>query len=96
MKLGVIEQSGNDWKEAIERARMAEDLGYEIITAAEAWNPSIIPYLTLVAANTERIRIGTSILNCFARSPAVLAQEFVVLDQISKQSCGQWCSAFVH
>ena len=63
--------------------RMAEDLGYEIITAAEAWNPSILPYLTLVAANTQRIRIGTSILNCFSRSPAVLAQEFVVLDQIS-------------
>ena len=83
MKLGVIGGMGRDWRAGVERARIAEDLGYELITAGEAWNPSVLPFLTLVATHTERIRIGTSILNCFSRSPAVLAQEFLVLDQLS-------------
>ena len=83
MKLGVIGGLGADWREGVERIRIAEDLGYEYATAGEAWNASILPFLTLAAANTERIRLGTSILNCYSRTPAALAQEFVALDQIS-------------
>ena len=84
MRLGVLAGIGKDWREALERVRIAEDLGYEHVATGEAWGPSALPFLTLVAANTSRITIGTSILNCFSRSPAVLAQEFAMLDQISE------------
>lgn len=83
MRLGVIATMGKDWESAIERVRIAEDLGYEHVTTGEAWGASAIPFLTLIAANTDRITLGTTILNCFSRSPAVFAQEFAVLDQIS-------------
>lgn len=83
MRLGVIATMGRDWESAVERVRIAEALGYEHVTTGEAWGPSAIPFLTLIAANTDRITLGTSILNCFSRSPAVFAQEFAVLDQIS-------------
>jgi alkanesulfonate monooxygenase SsuD/methylene tetrahydromethanopterin reductase-like flavin-dependent oxidoreductase (luciferase family) len=75
---------GRNWKASIEKAKIAEDLGYEYITSGEAWGTSVLPWLTLIATNTSKIRIGTSILNCFSRSPATLAQEFAVLDQLSE------------
>lgn len=83
MRLGVIATIGRDWKAAVERVRVAEELGYEHVATGEAWGPSAIPFLTLIAASTHRITLGTSILNCFSRSPAVFAQEFALLDQIS-------------
>ncbi len=84
MRLGVLAGIGKDWREDLEKVRIAEGLGYEHVSTGEAWGPSALPFLSLVAAQTSRITIGTSILNCFSRSPAVLAQEFAVLDQISE------------
>ncbi len=84
MRLGVLATTGKDWTEGLERVRIAEHLGYEHVATGEAWGASALPFLTLVAANTSRVTIGTSILNCFSRSPAVLAQELVLLDQISE------------
>lgn len=84
MRLGVLATIGRDWKAAVERVRIAEDLGYEHVATGEAWGPSALPFLTLAAEHTIRITIGTAILNCFSRSPAVLAQEFAMLDQISE------------
>jgi alkanesulfonate monooxygenase SsuD/methylene tetrahydromethanopterin reductase-like flavin-dependent oxidoreductase (luciferase family) len=83
MKLGLLMPMGSDWRRSVERARIAEGLGYEYIATGEAWGPSVLPWLALVAANTTRIRIGTAIVNCFSRTPATLAQEFAMLDQIS-------------
>lgn len=83
MRLGVLAGIGKNWQQDLERVRIAEDLGYEHVSTGEAWGPSALPFLALVAANTSRITIGTSILNCFSRSPAVLAQEYAMLDQIS-------------
>ena len=83
MRLGLLLGMGRDWRRSVEQARLAEDLGYEHIATGEAWGPSVLPWLTLVAANTTKIGLGTAILNCFSRSPAALAQEFSMLDQIS-------------
>ncbi len=83
MRLGVIATMGRDWQASVERVRIAEDLGYEHVSTGEAWGASAIPFLALIAANTSRISIGTSILNCYSRSPAVFAQEFALLDRIS-------------
>ncbi len=82
-RLGVIASIGKDWKASVERVRIAEELGYEHAAVGEAWGASAIPFLALLGAGTQRITLGTSILNCFSRTPAVLAQEFAVLDLIS-------------
>ena len=79
-----ISSAVSRWKSAVERVRIAEDLGYEHVATGEAWGPSALPFLTLAAANTRRVTLGTAILNCFSRTPAVLAQEFAMLDQISE------------
>ena len=43
-----------------------------------------MPWLAVIAANTSKIEVGTSIFNCFSRTPAALAQEFATLDQLSE------------
>ncbi|MBM3139897.1 MAG: LLM class flavin-dependent oxidoreductase [Chloroflexi bacterium] len=83
MRLGVLTGMGRDWRETLEKVRIAEDLGYEMVCGSEAWGPSLLPWLTLIAANTSKIHVGTSIVNCFSRTPAALAQEFAVLDMLS-------------
>ena len=90
MKLGIIAGPGRDWRETIEKIKVAESLGYELVTSGEAWNTSIIPWMTLLAAHTEKIKIGTSILNIYSRSPAAIAQEFAMLEQLSggRMVCG--------
>ncbi len=90
MRLGVLAGAGADWRESVEKVQIAESLGYELVATGEAWGPSTLPWLTLIAANTERITIGTSILNVYSRSPGAIAQEFAALEAISggRMVCG--------
>jgi probable F420-dependent oxidoreductase len=66
-------------------ARRAESLGYSALVLPdhllEQYAP--VPLLATVAAVTERIRIGTFVLNVDLRHPAVLAQELASLDVLS-------------
>ena len=84
MRLGLLSGMGRDWRQSLEKVKIADDLGYEMVCGTEAWGPSTLPWLTLIAANTSKIHVGTSIVNCYSRTPAALAQEFAVLDQISE------------
>ena len=90
MRLGVLAGAGNDWRGSLEKVRIAESLGYELVATGEAWGPSTVPWMTLLAANTERIQIGTSILNVYSRTPGAIAQEFAALETISggRMVCG--------
>ncbi len=83
MRLGVMTGFGADWQSTVEKVRIAEDLGYELVVVPEAWQLSALPWLTVLAQSTSRIQIGTSIVNVFSRSPAVLAQEYAPLELIS-------------
>ena len=84
MRLGVLAGlDAADWQDSLAKVRIAEDLGYELVGRGEAWGTSVLPWLTLLAANTEKIKLGPAILNCFSRSPAATAQEIGMLDQIS-------------
>ena len=86
MRLGLIADAdmGQDWRKSIETIKVAEQLGYEMVVAGEGWGPSAIPWLTAIAMNTSTIQIGSSILNCFSRSPAVIAQEFAAMEVLSQ------------
>ena len=90
MRLGVLAGFSGDWQETLEKVQIAEELGYELVATGEAWGPSIVPWLSTLAANTEKIQIGSSIFNCFSRSPAAIAQEFAALEVISggRMVCG--------
>ena len=90
MRLGILAGFSGDWRDTLEKVKIAEDLGYEMVATGEAWGHSVLPWLTVIAANTEKMQIGTGILNTFSRSPAAIAQEFATLETISggRMVCG--------
>lgn len=72
-----------DTAELIAFARRAEELGYESLWSGENWGRDNVTMLSYVAAHTERIGVGTSIMNVFSRSPALIAQTAATLDELS-------------
>jgi F420-dependent oxidoreductase-like protein len=61
----------------------ADRLGYDTVWIAEAYGWDAFTVLTEIACNTERIKLGTGIVNVFSRSPALIAQSAASLDNIS-------------
>ncbi len=75
----------SDRRVLVERARLAESLGYSTFLASDHLMGQLAPLQTLsiVAEATTVLRIGTFVLNNDLRHPAVLAQELASLDLLS-------------
>ena len=69
--------------EVVAFARAAEECGYEAIFVPEAWGRDAFVTLAAVARETERISLGTGIVNVYSRTPALLAMAAVTLDELS-------------
>ncbi len=61
----------------------AERLGYDSVWAAEAWGSDAVTVSSWVAARTERIKVGSAILQMPARTPAMTAMTAVTLNELS-------------
>ena len=72
-------------REVAALARRAESMGYTGVVLPDHLleQHAPIPLLATVAAVTEKLRIGTFVLNAALRHPAVLAQELASLDVLS-------------
>ena len=85
MKLGLVlpYEGSLKFSEAVALTQQAEALGYDSVWAPEAYGTDAISILGALAARTDRIRLGTGIVNVFSRTPALLAQTAATLDMIS-------------
>src|SRR5437016_12476118 len=61
----------------------AEAVGFDSVWAAEAYGSDAATVLAWLAAQTERIRIGSAIFQMPARSPAMTAMTAATLDELS-------------
>jgi F420-dependent oxidoreductase-like protein len=75
---------GMSWREVRDAAVLAEELGYSCLSMGESWGEDALTSLAQLAAVTSRIRIGTSIVPVFARSPANLAMTALNMDRMSE------------
>jgi F420-dependent oxidoreductase-like protein len=85
MKLGVnlgYWGAGND-QDNLALAREADRLGYAVCWAAEAYGSDAATVLAWVAAQTERIDIGSAVFQIPARTPAMTAMTAATLDSLS-------------
>ncbi|MEU5610439.1 LLM class F420-dependent oxidoreductase [Streptomyces sparsogenes] len=64
-------------------AREADRLGYAVCWAAEAYGSDAATVLAWVAAQTERIDVGSAIFQIPARTPAMTAMTAATLDSLS-------------
>jgi len=61
----------------------AERLGYHSIWTAEAYGSDAVTPLAFLAARTERIKLGSAILQMPARTPAMTAMTAATIDELS-------------
>ena len=69
--------------EQLELVQEAERLGYDSVWTAEAYGSDTVTILAWIAAQTERIKLGSAILQMPGRSPAMTAMTAATLDQLS-------------
>jgi F420-dependent oxidoreductase-like protein len=74
--------AGNDANN-LELAKEADRLGYSVAWAAEAYGSDVPTVLAWVAAHTERIDVGSAILQIPARQPTMAAMTAATLDTLS-------------
>ncbi|MCP4005482.1 MAG: LLM class F420-dependent oxidoreductase [bacterium] len=84
MKLGLmLGYSGPRLQIPIERVQLAERLGFDSVWTAEAYGSDAITPLAWIAAHTERIRLGTAVIQLAGRTPAMAAMQIGTLDQLA-------------
>jgi len=81
--LSLPYEGGLSFADALEMTERAEALGFDSLWVPEAWGTDAISLLGALAARTERIRLGTGIVNVFSRTPTLLGQTAATLDLIS-------------
>lgn len=71
----------NDTPDVATFGARVESLGYDAVWVNELWTRDAFVTLTLVAEATDDIRLGTSIVNIYGRSPATLAQAAATVER---------------
>jgi F420-dependent oxidoreductase-like protein len=84
MKLGfLLGYSGKQIHIPMDLIKQAESLGYDSVWTAEAYGSDAVTTATWVLAQTEKIRVGTAIMQMPARTPAMTAMTSMSLSQMS-------------
>ncbi|MBG0850472.1 LLM class flavin-dependent oxidoreductase [Streptomyces spinoverrucosus] len=80
----TIEASGGSWPETVDFVTEAEKLGLDICWVAEAWGSEAPSPLGYLAARTERMLLGSGIIQLATRTPMAIARAAITLSQISQ------------
>ena len=84
MKLGLsIGYSGGEMRLPIEKVQLAERLGYDSVWTAEAYGSDALSPLAFLAAKTERIKLGTGVIQLAGRTPANAAMTVATIDALA-------------
>jgi F420-dependent oxidoreductase-like protein len=74
--------TGSD-RDNLALAQTADELGYSVVWAAEAYGSDAPTVLAWVAAQTDRIDVGSAVMQIPARTPAATAMTAATLDTLS-------------
>jgi 5,10-methylenetetrahydromethanopterin reductase len=84
-------QDAHDIREGIELVRYAESRGFDAVWQADSRlvRDAVVP-MAAFGATTDRIRIGSGVIDCWTRNPARLASTFSTLDDLApgRMICG--------
>ena len=84
MKLGLsIGYSRAHLEIPVELVQRAEQLGYDSVWTAEAYGSDAVTPLAFLAAKTNRIKLGTGIMQLAARTPANAAMSAATVDAMA-------------
>ena len=80
---GAASGRPGEFEEHVEYVMEAEKLGVDTVWSAEAWGQDAVAPLAYLAARTERIRLGTGIMQISARTPSMTAMTALTMDSLS-------------
>ena len=84
MKLGLaIGYSGAHLEVPVALVQRAEELGYDSVWSAEAYGSDAITPLAFLAGKTNRIKLGTGIMQLASRTPANAAMSAASIDAMA-------------
>src|SRR5262252_7815607 len=84
MRLGLpVGYSGSRVSLDLPLIREADRLGFHVLWTAEAYGSDAVTPLAFIAGQTERIHLGSGILQMPARTPAMTAMTAATLDLLS-------------
>ena len=84
LQLGlVLGYSGRDFAIDIDLIREAETLGYQSIWTSEAYGSDAVTPAAWILAQTERMTVGTALMQMPARTPACAAMTAMTLQALS-------------
>jgi F420-dependent oxidoreductase-like protein len=84
MKLGLmLGYSGGQMNLPVEKVQLAEQLGYDSVWTAEAYGSDALSPLAFLAAKTERIKLGTAVIQLAGRTPANAAMTIATIDALA-------------
>ena len=70
-------------EEQVELAQLADELGLDSVWISEAWGQDAVSVLGLLAGKTERVALGSGLMQIPARQPAATAMAAATLDVLS-------------
>lgn len=84
IKLGLmLGYSGKKIEIPMEMVKQAEALGYDSVWTSEAYGSDAVTVASWILAQTEKIKVGTCIMQMPARTPAMAAMTAMTLSQLS-------------
>jgi len=83
MRTATTIEASVDFGQSLDFVLEAEKLGLDICWVAEAWGSDAVSPLGYLAARTERIMLGSGIIQLGTRSPVTIAQTAMTLAQLS-------------
>ncbi len=83
LSIGSAYYDGADWEGMVELVRAADRIGVDFAWSAEAWGMETIAPLAYLAAVTERIHLGTGIMQISARTPAMTAMTALTMARLT-------------
>ncbi|MFD7665106.1 LLM class flavin-dependent oxidoreductase [Streptomyces sp. NPDC059788] len=75
----TVEASAGAWRETVDFVTEAERLGMDICWVAEAWGAEAPSPLGYLAARTERILLGSGVIQLATRTPVAIARTALTL-----------------
>ena len=79
----MLGYSGGRLDIPIERIKLAEQLGFDSVWTAEAYGSDAMTPLAWIAAQTDRIKLGTGIIQLAGRAPAMAAMQAQTIDALA-------------
>jgi alkanesulfonate monooxygenase SsuD/methylene tetrahydromethanopterin reductase-like flavin-dependent oxidoreductase (luciferase family) len=83
MATGCFVSTGRSLRDAIERVKLAESLGYESAYITHIAGRESLTVVTAYAMSTAKIRVGTGVVPIYTRTPATMAQTAATIDELS-------------